>query len=499
MSKTLNVAFEGDLKHLPSSNTAEVEVFKDTGKLKLSAPSYANTGEKILLGLDSILEEKAPVEVYQNNNHIGTIIVDINGNGTLEAVLEEGQNIFYAISPETPLHISTISQAILIDTSKRPTTLSIDAETSFDEFIVGDKINLTVKLSSLENEDLSGKTIIISDNGIEETYTTNDNGSVIFPLIVAKNNNIKITFEGDDSFTGITKEIDIAGKKIQPTLERISENEIYRGWFVKIRVTDKNNNPLEGITVIFSAGSKEYWMFSDENGIAKLQMRWNFGSEFTYSVRTFVDDRIGYAEFSETITILDSLVFETTVSGENSIYHVKEETSQIDWFPHLGPALSPLQEKTDEYYARCGRNCQNGLSQNATPSVLNAAIFNFEDLPDDIQYIAAIYVVYTHRYVNCSGTPSVGPAKVILENYLTEEGGTVHAERNGENPPKKGEWTENKVWFSYHDTLITPESLKKQKINVALQYEQNTGAKGLLDVGYIGLRIEYAPNQEGGA
>lgn len=499
----LKAIFEGDEEYLSSeSKSIAIELIRGNPNLKLTLPSGEfQKGEKITISLTSELEEKAPVDIYNNNSKIGTIIVNSNGSGNIETTLNDGVNTFNAKSPETPLHSAATSNSVSIDTSKRRTKIQFNISTIYVDIESAIEISL---LRESDNSGVSGKTLKVSIDGVEYSKTTDNSGKIIINHTFTTNGtySISATFSGDATYFSSSNSTNIIVNRIQPKVEVISKSEIYRGWYLRLKIVDNENQPLVGKTVRIRINGVDYDRTIDENGEAKLFIRL-LPNTYSYTATVIASSTNDSKVYNGTLTVKESLIFETKPTGNGSILSQAESNRQKEWVgDYLGPSSDPYGSTNDNYFVRCGNSCRDGIASNSgtrrQPAPLYHYQFNWDNFPSDVAYIPWIEIVYIHRNPVCGNTVvNCGPGTVVLDNYLSSQGGTVHLEKKGVTNPGRGEWTQNNVGFYNEDLNLTSETLKENKLRVGLKYDINsTGNVGLLDVGWVSVKIEYSPKEE---
>jgi parallel beta-helix repeat protein len=162
-----------------------------------------------------------------------------------------------------------------------------DIPKTVQSILTGNDLNLTfgnenyfsVRLTDVKGNILSNKEIIFNINGKNYSRTTNDKGIASLKINLIKGTYIISTlFKGDDDYStsSIKNKILVnegKSEKIQTILKGNDLILTYGNNNVFEFLLTVNNNPLVGETIKISISGVDYFRTTDENGIAKLNIR----------------------------------------------------------------------------------------------------------------------------------------------------------------------------------------------------------------------------------
>ena len=143
----------------------------------------------------------------------------------------------------------------------------------------------TAKLTDINGNPLSNKTIKFTLNGNTYTKTTDANGNAKMQISLSsqKDYAISATFEGSGNYTKSSAKATITVKKISQKI--ISSNKVYAPSstnYYTITLKDGNNNPIANKKVTVKVAAKTYTKTTNKKGQIKIKIK--FAKEGTYKV-----------------------------------------------------------------------------------------------------------------------------------------------------------------------------------------------------------------------
>ncbi|WP_458406184.1 Ig-like domain repeat protein, partial [Methanobrevibacter sp.] len=135
-----------------------------------------------------------------------------------------------------------------------------------DSPVEGENATVTVDLP----KDAEGNVTVTLKNGTNYTASVeNGKATVNVPNAPVGDNNVTVTYSGDEKYNGQSTNATVHVKKIL-----IDASDMKRGWDspfdYQAKLIDEEGNPIEGKTITFTVGEKQYTATTDSNGIAKL-------------------------------------------------------------------------------------------------------------------------------------------------------------------------------------------------------------------------------------
>ena len=212
----------------------------------------------------------ASVTLSDGSNVIDTAITN-NGECTFTGVSPGTYNVRVAAAG-----YDTLTETITVSKTNTSFTISVTP-------VSADPVDYlaTLTLQNSIDEPIEGASVVID----EQTVTSDSDGEASFNLYEGQYD-VTITCEGYKTYT----------ERITITSSGENNFEMYlMGWDVNILVTDNEDNPLEGITVILNT----------VEGVTLQDGTCSFTDVFSanglYSVEIYED---GYASYNENITVL---------------------------------------------------------------------------------------------------------------------------------------------------------------------------------------------------
>ena len=267
---------------------------------------YKNGSKYSVTVVDGNGNPLAGVEVSFNIDGVFyTKTTDENGIATLSINLRPGTYIITAIGPDGLMRSNTITVL-----NNLGTYIEVD-----DVTVVGSqKGTLTATLYNELGNTVRNYDVILTVNGQSYTLKTDANGKIYWNINLAVGEyTATLSVAGSSQYKACTNTSlinIISGLPINVTpgdnVVNIHKNESF-----DVYVTDENNNPLKGITVHFVVNGADYYVTSNEKGIASLSL-----PEGLYQISYSIEHE-GYQNASGSSYVSFVTTEETTITMEN--------------------------------------------------------------------------------------------------------------------------------------------------------------------------------------
>ena len=267
---------------------------------------YKNGSKYSVTVVDGNGNPLAGVEVSFNIDGVFyTKTTDENGIATLSINLRPGTYIITAIGPDGLMRSNTITVL-----NNLGTYIEVD-----DVTVVGSqKGTLTGTLYNELGNTVRNYDVILTVNGQSYTLKTDANGKIYWNInLPVGEYTATLSVAGSSVYKACTNTSlinIISGLPINVTpgdnVVNIHKNESF-----DVYVTDENNNPLKGITVHFVVNGVDYYITSNEKGIASLDL-----PEGLYQISYSIEHE-GYQNASGSSYVSFVTTEETTITVEN--------------------------------------------------------------------------------------------------------------------------------------------------------------------------------------
>ena len=223
---------------------------------------------------------------------------DKNGNAKLTLNVNKGSYTVKYSFNESGYRAIKSSKKILVVSS---TASKIQAKdfTAYSTIINYYKVTLTV-----DGMPLAGRTVKFTINGKTYTNRTNSKGVTYLAIGLKKGvYTVKYSFAGETNIKKVTGKSKVTVIQGLPKKITKANSVIYRhktlGQF-KIKLTDAKGNLLKNKKVTFTINKKKYVRYTDEKGIATLNLKLKKG---TYKIKVYSGKTAIYNKVSKTYTI----------------------------------------------------------------------------------------------------------------------------------------------------------------------------------------------------
>ncbi|MCC9262307.1 MAG: Ig-like domain-containing protein [Methanobrevibacter woesei] len=264
----------------------------------------------------------AEVYFYINNNRY-VVVTNELGEATLDlSSLPLGEyTIEIVFAGDYRFNSANASDNLLLINS----TTILDGEDIVIEYQDGSTFD--VYLTDLEGNPLVGETIIFQINGVTYKVVTDENGKASFDCRNLTPGIYNITYsystKGQPDYNNLSSTITVTKQTVD-----ISGDDIVLlpgdGSYFEVLVTSKDGTPLSNVAVDIIINGVTYSRYTDENGIARLQINLGIGYYDVYYAVT--DDLYSANNGSNKILVNGSIMTsnETSVNfGSDSYFTVK--------------------------------------------------------------------------------------------------------------------------------------------------------------------------------
>ena len=264
----------------------------------------------------------AEVYFYINNNRY-VVVTNELGEATLDlSSLPLGEyTIEIVFAGDFRFNSANASDNLLLINS----TTILDGEDIVIEYQDGSTFD--VYLTDLEGNPLVGETIIFQINGVTYKVVTDENGKASFDCRNLTPGIYNITYsystKGQPDYNNLSSTITVTKQTVD-----ISGDDIVLlpgdGSYFEVLVTSKDGTPLSNVAVDIIINGVTYSRYTDENGIARLQINLGIGYYDVYYAVT--DDLYSANNGSNKILVNGSIMTsnETSVNfGSDSYFTVK--------------------------------------------------------------------------------------------------------------------------------------------------------------------------------
>ena len=148
---------------------------------------------------------------------------------------------------------------------------------------VKSKDTLVVYLKNSSGNPLKSKKVVVSIGNKKYSAITNSKGVANFNIdLAARTHKITISFDGDDKYKQISKNLNLKVSKLSTKLTCYT-NFVVRGNYLYFYLTDQNSNPVSSKKIIVNYKGKTITKKTNKNGRIGLKIKTNPG---TYSIKT---------------------------------------------------------------------------------------------------------------------------------------------------------------------------------------------------------------------
>jgi 5-hydroxyisourate hydrolase-like protein (transthyretin family) len=131
---------------------------------------------------------------------------------------------------------------------------------------VNSKDTLEIYLQNSTGNPLKSKKLEVNLNNKIYTLKTNSKGTAKLNIdLAAGTYNLKISFEGDDNYTSVSKSFNIKVSKLKTKITE-SANFVVKGSYLYFYLIDSNGNPVSGKKVTVKLNGKKYTKKTNSNG-----------------------------------------------------------------------------------------------------------------------------------------------------------------------------------------------------------------------------------------
>ena len=240
---------------------------------------------------ENLENKQIKTDIYQNNKLIDTVYSNTYNNGIAKFIinLKPGKYHFKSTCTE-PNYGENYTDSIV--EVKKGNLYAISSDLKLNR--KGEYFKITLKNNST-GFPVANETVEIKICGVSYYRTTDENG--IAKLKINLNNGIYTAdyeFKENNCFNKIkgTNKITVDDFKLETILTPLNTEITEKGSPLKVKLTDSNQIELKNQKIEFAVNDKIYEKFTDENGIAKLNINLNDG--IYYIGITFDGDSLFY-------------------------------------------------------------------------------------------------------------------------------------------------------------------------------------------------------------
>ena len=428
---TVDVAYPGDSKYAPASNSTNITVPKvddypfsvteDDGKIVVSVPDDA-TGD-VTVTIDG-KDYTVPIKD-------GKAVVDVPGD------LEPGEHTVDVAYPGD----SKYAPASNSTTIEIPPVLSIKAPEVIKYFSGPERFYVYVEDS---NGPIVNATILITINGVTYTRTTNESG--VASIAINLNSGeypVVVTFKGNEKYNETTITSNVT---VKPTIQAEDVFKVFRnGTQYYALFVDGEGNPLINTGVSFNIHGVFYVRTTNATGWAKLNINLEPGEYI--------------------ITALNPVTGESRSNNITVISLIVENKDIVKYFRN-GTQYTARIILTNGSYAGAGEAVTfniNGVSYTRYTDENGYVKLNINLAPGD-------YVI-TANYRDCTESNTIKVLPTLITKDLVMDYGDgsqfVAQVLDGQGKP----YSNQKVSFNVHGVLYNrvSDSNGMVKININLQ------------------------------
>ena len=350
---------------------------------------------------------------FRYDNKQVTATTDKNGNATITiSGLKNGDyNITYGFDGVEGYCSSSSSSILHVVNS---TTILTGNDLTM---VYNDGSEFKVKLTDLYGKPLANKIITFVINGIAYNRTTDSNGVASLNIRLDPGNYLisyyysnkgALDYNNGSNNVIITKQtLNVEGKDLVMLPKDGSAFEV--------KITDKNKKPVKDIAVLFTISGVTYTRYTDQSGIAKLNINLNVGY---YTISYAINDTFCQGSGSNMILVNGTIITADYINinaGTNGTFSVKLTDAKGN----------PISGASIKFY-------YEGITKNAITNAEGIATITVDPLGKGDYPIAYYYPTiggnYSNSgqsYIHVSGTISIAniiDASKVVKSFIESEG-----------------------------------------------------------------------------
>ena len=350
---------------------------------------------------------------FRYDNKQVTATTDKNGNATITiSGLKNGDyNITYGFDGVEGYCSSSSSSILHIVNS---TTILTGNDLTM---VYNDGSEFKVKLTDLYGKPLANKIITFVINGIAYNRTTDSNGVASLNIRLDPGNYLisyyysnkgALDYNNGSNNVIITKQtLNVEGKDLVMLPKDGSAFEV--------KITDKNKKPVKDIAVLFTISGVTYTRYTDQSGVAKLNINLNVGY---YTISYAINDTFCQGSGSNMILVNGTIITADDINinaGTNGTFSVKLTDAKGN----------PISGASIKFY-------YEGITKNAITNAEGIATITVDPLGKGDYPIAYYYPTiggnYSNSgqsYIHVSGTISIAniiDASKVVKSFIESEG-----------------------------------------------------------------------------
>ena len=398
-----------------------------SNRINVSSSNTTIIGKNAYVIMDSINSNYTVTLVDVKGNPIGnktvyfrydnkqvTATTDKNGNATITiSGLKNGDyNITYGFDGVEGYCSSSSSSILHVVNS---TTILTGNDLTM---VYNDGSEFKVKLTDLYGKPLANKIITFVINGIAYNRTTDSNGVAsinirLYPgtylVSYSYSNKGSLDYNNGSNNVVVAKQtLNIEGKDLV-----MLPND---GSAFEVTVTDKDKKPVSGIAVLFTVSGVTYTKYTDQSGVAKLNIHLNVGY---YNISYAINDTFCQGSGSNMILVNGTIITAEDINinaGTNGTFSVKLTDAKGN----------PISGASIKFY-------YEGITKNAITNAEGIATITVDplgkgDYPIAYYYYPTIGGNYSNSgqsYIHVSGTISIAniiDASKVVKSFIESEG-----------------------------------------------------------------------------
>ena len=249
---TVEIAYSGDGKYNPASETKEIAVSKKDATPEITIPSDIEVGDNATVDVRLPGDAGGNVTLKVDGEAVDTVPVT-DGTASVKLPNLNVGNHTVEIDYSGDGKYNTASKTVAITVGKDSTNITVaDVTATY-------KVNkyLVVKLTDSKGNPLANSTVTV-ELGAAKNYTSDENGQIKVKIsnMVPKTYTAKITFKGDDKYAGSETTAEVTVKKATAKITAKAK-------------TFKTTTKTKKYTVVLKANGKALknkWVYLKVNG-----------------------------------------------------------------------------------------------------------------------------------------------------------------------------------------------------------------------------------------
>lgn len=351
---------------------------------------------------------------FKYNNKEVTATTDENGNATITiSNLEKGDyNVTYGFNGVIGYYPSKSSSILHVINS---TTILTGNDVSM---VYNDGSKFRVTLTDLNGKPLANKIITFLINGVAYNRTTDSNGVASIDIRLYPGNYVISYYysnKGALDYNDGSNNVVVAKQTLN-----IKGNDLVMlpndGSAFEVAITDKDKNPVKDIAVLFTVSGVTYTKYTDQSGIAKLNINLNVGY---YKISYAINDTLCKGSGSNMILVNGTILAADDINmnvGTSGNFNVKLTDAKNN----------PINGATIKFY-------YNGITKTAITNSGGIATITIDSLEKGDYPIAYYYYptiggnysnsgqAYIHVFGNISIVNIIDASKVV-KSFIESEG-----------------------------------------------------------------------------